>query len=92
MSNDEHVLLQSTVGRIEGERIGVTTIFEDDYTLPDGSKKRGLTAQLAFAGPPEKLVVVGVGSVVPIANVPYDVVSVDEHKGRRSTVTLRKKP
>lgn len=88
---DRVTLTQGQVGTIEGERIGVSSVFEDDYTLADGSHKKGLTAQLALAGPPEKQVVVGAGSVITVRNVAYEVLSVEEHGGRRSTVTLRKK-
>jgi hypothetical protein len=58
-------ITEGTVARLGGVRVGAGSIFEADYTLPDGSARRGLTCRLVPAND-ETEHVVGEGSEVEI--------------------------
>jgi hypothetical protein len=81
------VIRQGTVADIGGTRVGVMWVFEHEYALPDGSKRRGLAAGLALT-PPERNQTVGRGSIIELGSARYEVVKIDETKNPE-TVTLR---
>jgi hypothetical protein len=85
------VLTQGSVGSLSGARVGVMRVWEDTYELPDGTKKKGITARLAVEDPAADFVV-GKGSLFTIKNDHYEVIAVEEGVLRRGTVTLRRKP
>jgi hypothetical protein len=80
-------ITQGTVGRLGDTKVGVTSIWEDAYKLPDGSEKRGITAQLSIN---DQLSVVGAGSVVKVGDASFSVVEVKEGRGEgRGTIVFR---
>lgn len=82
------VIRQGTVATIGETRVGVMWVFEQEYALPDGTKRRGPAAGLALT-PPERHQTVGRGSILEIGSVRYEVVKIDETK-KPETVTLRR--
>jgi hypothetical protein len=69
---DEVEITESTVGRLGGLRVGAGSIFEADYTLPDGSTRHGLTCRLVPADTDEPIVV-GEGSEVELGGTRWRV-------------------
>jgi len=86
-TGDEIQLRTGEMTRIGSQSVGLMRVWDDDYVLPDGSKRRGPTGRLALF-PPERFVVVGVGSQVPL-DATYVVTRVDE---AARLVCLRRAP
>jgi hypothetical protein len=79
---------QSTVGNLDGARVGVMSIYRDTYELQNGEKKTGLVARLSVAGEKDTRTV-GEGSVFTLNEHIYEVVAVEKREPR-DTVTIRK--
>jgi hypothetical protein len=76
---------ETTVGYIDDLEVGVGNIWEREYSLPDGSTKTGLTAQLFMD---ESWLFVGKGSVVDIKGTKWEVIEV-EKQGKLGFVRLK---
>lgn len=68
---------ETTVGDLNGEQVGVGNIWEDSYTLTDGTSRTGLTAQLFILSNDED-VIVGKGSVFTVGETDWLVVAVEK--------------
>lgn len=91
MDNMEEIM-ETTVGDLDGTGVGAANIGRDNYTLPDGTARVGLTAQLfIFTGEDKSNdVIVGQGSIITAGKSRWEVVSVDRERGKRGTVTLKR--
>ncbi len=78
---------ETTVGDLNGVRVPMGNVIEDDYTLPDGTVARGLVCALALESGP---LWVGAGSVVEVGGATWRVVSVKRPPGERGEVTLER--
>jgi hypothetical protein len=88
---DDMELTETTVERFDGIRVGVGNILVDDYELPDGTSRHGLTARLV----PETgdRLVVGPGSVVALGEGRWEVLDVVSGGAEGlGNVTLRRVP
>lgn len=86
MTPAEVTLKGTTVGDVGQTRVGCGNFWERDYPLPDGTTRRGMSAQLAILETDERLVV-GVGSVVDLG-ARWEVVAIDDTD--RGTLRLRR--
>ncbi len=95
---DEVRIMETTVGQVGGVSVGVSNIFEDTYTLPDGSEREGLTARLSLfdGGSSEQglhdELRVGEGNVVEIGGSRWEVVAVEKPEGELGAITLGPAP
>ncbi len=95
---DDVRIMETTVGQIGGVSVGVSNIFEDTYTLPDGTERDGLTARLSLfvAGASEGGVDeehrVGEGNVVEIGGSRWEVVAIEKPEGELGAITLAPAP
>ena len=88
MSSDRITITQSTVGNLDGARVGVTRVSEsEEYTLADGTKKTGTCARLAVENGPS--MTVGVGSTFSLQAHSYEVTAV-ANTAPRGTVTIHR--
>ncbi len=76
---------ETTVGYLNEAEVGVGNIWEREYSLPDGTVKTGLTAQL-FIG--EGWLFVGAGSVFDVEGQKWEVIAV-EKQGKLGLVKLK---
>jgi hypothetical protein len=79
---------ETTVGNLDGTRVGVSNIWERQYNLPDGISRLGMTAILSPFN--DKDVVVGQGSIVTIGQTQWEVITVEKTQGKRGEVRLKK--
>lgn len=90
--------METAVGMIGGVRVGVSNIFEDTYTLPDGTEREGLTARLSLlpGGTSDEGVGeeprVGEGSILEIGGSRWEVVEIEKRKGELGAITLGPAP
>jgi hypothetical protein len=83
-------ITETTVGNLNGVRVGVGNIWERTYTLPDGTVRSGLTAQLfILVNDQNPGIVVGQGSVVTVGASRWEVIAVTKAGQERGTVTLK---
>ena len=68
------IIRESTQGSLGDAEVGVSNIWEREYTLPDGTTVSGMTARLSL-GEGQRLVV-GKGSVVKVGGATFEVVNV----------------
>jgi hypothetical protein len=85
---EEIELTETTVGSLDGQRVGVGNLMESDYTDAAGTARHGPTAQLFLLGRSERAIV-GAGSVVSAGGRDWEVVRVDKREGEHGSVTLR---
>jgi hypothetical protein len=88
---DELELTETTAETVDGVRVGVGNILVDDYELPDGTSRHGITARLH----PETggRFVVGPGSVVALGDARWEVLDVvSGGADDLGTVTIRRVP
>ena len=74
---------ETTEGELGGVNVGVSNIWERDYTLPDGSSRSGLTATLSFGS---GSTVAGKGSRVKIGTGTFEVVEITKASGQNGEV------
>ena len=86
--SDEVEILETAVGSLAGQRVGVGNLMESDYTDAAGAQLHGMTAQLFLLGRSER-VIVGAGSVLAAGGLEWEVVRVDKRGGEHGSVTLR---
>jgi hypothetical protein len=79
------VLKETAVVRVGNARVGCGNLWEREYTLPDGSAVRGITARLAIG---DVIVYVGVGSQLSIDGTRYHVAGIDKPSGSGGLVLL----
>jgi hypothetical protein len=92
---DEVRIMETTVGQIGGVSVGVSNIFEDTYTFPDGSEREGLTAGLTLFTAAEGVQQeyrVGEGNVVEIGGSRWEVVAIEKPEGELGAITLGPAP
>jgi hypothetical protein len=84
-------LMETTVERLGGVRVGIGNIFEDEYELPDGSTARGPSAHLVElrGEDPNPAHVVGAGSVVAIGDARFEVLDVLPHGAGSGSLKVR---
>lgn len=80
------ILRENAQGALSGVSVGVGNLWERDYPLPDGSTRRGLSAQLFVGG--ERRVIVGAGSELQLGSSVWLVRSVDKPSGEEGQVRL----
>jgi hypothetical protein len=73
----EVAINETTVGLVDGQRVGVGNLWAADYELPDGTTAHAMTAQLFLLGE-SRVVIVGPGSRVEIGGRSWQVVAVDK--------------
>lgn len=82
------IIQETTVGDLNGTPTPMANMGQDEYALPDGTTRTGLTATL-YPGE-EGFFRVGVGSVVEIGGVRWECIDVSKPEGQRlGTVSLR---
>ena len=80
---------ETTCGQLGDVRTGMASMGKGPYALPDGSVAQGMTGILA---PDEhENVVIGMGSVVTVGGVRWEVVAVEKERGIPGSITLNKK-
>ncbi len=81
---------ETTVGTLAGVDVGVANMWEREYTDGAGAAKKGLTARLDYdiAGETRR-VVVGMGSVLELGGVRWEVTAISKPPNQNGTVTLR---
>ncbi|MCB9076073.1 MAG: hypothetical protein H6631_00610 [Anaerolineaceae bacterium] len=79
---------ETTVGNLNGERVGVGNIWEDSYTLADGTSRTGLTAQL-FIMSDDKDIIVGQDSVITVGETDWLVVAIEKPVDKLGKVILK---
>lgn len=77
---------ETTVGELGGRRVGMANVFEDTYTLPDGTTKTGLTCLLSVFDIAKYRV--GEGSEITVDGVVWRVVKITKVSGENGEVTL----
>jgi hypothetical protein len=86
--SDSITITQSTVGAIDDARIGIMRVSTDEeYALPDGTKKTGAGARISIENGPS--LTVGVGSTFTFKGHTYECSAVTQGTPR-GTVTLRR--
>jgi len=70
-------ITESAVEYVGDVRVGAGSIFEDEYTLPDGSVRRGLTCRLVPEDD-ETPIVVGEGSEVELGGARWRVTRITD--------------
>ena len=78
---------ETTMGRLGDVRTGMASMGKGTYTLPDGSEVDGMSCVLAPDG--EENVIVGLGSVVGIQGVQWEVVGIEKNRGEPGNITLQ---
>lgn len=86
----DETIEETTVGELSGRRVGMANVFEDTYTLPDGTAKTGLTCLLSVFDVGK--VRVGEGSVFEVAGDRWLVVGITKVSGENGEVALRRLP
>jgi len=91
----EKTLTETTVGIFGDVRVGVGNILRDDYELPDGSRRHGMTAQLFVARREADDrggdgVTVGKGSRITLGAETWEVTRVAGSLFGRGSVTMRR--
>jgi hypothetical protein len=82
------IIQETTVGDLNGTSTPMANMGQDEYELPDGTRKTGMTATL-YPGE-SGFHRVGVGSVVEIGGVRWEVIDVSKPEGQPlGTVSLR---
>lgn len=79
---------EATVAELAGTRVGCGNVWERTYLLPDGTKRRGLTAQLFVRG--GNRLIVGAGSEFRLPTGRWRVRSVDRAHEGYGVVTLER--
>ena len=78
---------ETTCGQLGDVRTGMASMGKGSYELPDGSVVEGMTGILA---PDEhENVVIGMGSVVTVSGVPWEVIEVEKERGVPGSITLK---
>ena len=79
---------ETTVGMLNGHRVPMgNMIREADYTLADGSTKRGMVCSLVIGG--KTGIFVGVGSVVSVGADKWEVIAIEKDPGDLGSVQLK---
>jgi hypothetical protein len=85
----EKTIDETTVDRLGDVRVGVANIGRGEYTLPDGTTKKGLAASLFYTTDQEHQKSVGEGSIVEISGTSWKITKVKKPwLGGRGSVTL----
>ena len=79
---------ETTVGDLDGVRVGMGNMTQGAYTRADGSAAQGLVCSLAVDGAVG--VFVGLGSAVQVRGVAWEVVAIEKTPGQPGSVTLRR--
>lgn len=76
-------LTETTVGELDGVRVGLANVWERDYVDAGGTTRHGLTARLAWtdAAGAERWEIVGVGSQLEFAGSTWQVREIDKSPG-----------
>ena len=88
----EITIVETTVGEVDGIRVGVANVWAEDYDLDDGTPQHGTRATLAVMGTTPETdfdVRVHPGAVVRIGSVDVEVLSVHEPENAPGSVTLK---
>lgn len=80
---------ETTVGEIDGVRVGMGNMTRGTYDAPDGPRE-GVICALALPG--QVGVFVGLDSVIEIGGRPWTVVAISKPAGERGEVTLERRP
>ena len=86
---------ETTVGELDGVRVGVANVWERDYVDADGTPRHGMTARVAWTEPDgtERWEVVGVGSRVLLASAAtWSVIRIDKSAGAPGDVVWERVP
>jgi hypothetical protein len=79
---------ETTVGMLNGHRVPMgNMIRETDYTLTDGTKKRGMVCSLVIDG--KTGIFVGLGSVVSVGEDKWEIVAIEKAMGELGSVQLK---
>jgi hypothetical protein len=79
---------ETTVGMLGGHRVPMgSMIREADYTLADGTKKRGMVCSLIIDG--QTGVFVGLGSTVQVGEKTWEVIAIEKAPKELGSVKLR---
>ena len=76
-------ITETTVGELDGVRVGVGNIWERDYVDAEGTARNGVTARVAWtdAGGTERWEVVGVGSRLAFVASAWQVTRIEKVAG-----------
>ncbi len=76
-------ITETTVGELDGVRVGVANIWERDYVDATGAARHGVTARVAWTdqGGSERWEVVGVGSRLVLGAFVWRVTAIDKAPG-----------
>ncbi len=76
-------LTETTVGELDGVRVGLANVWERDYVDAAGAARTGVTARVAWtdAGGTERWEVVGVGSRVAFSASAWQVTRIEKVAG-----------
>ena len=80
---------ETTLGTLGEVPTGMASMGVGRYTLPNGSEVEGISCVLAPAE--QENVVVGIGSVVEVHGVQWEVVRIQKTRGELGSVTLQRR-
>lgn len=89
-TNIMETIEETTVGHLGDCRVAMASmVFDDEYTLPNGSSARGLICVLVAIEPEGEKVWVGKGSIATIHGANWEVVNITKEPGENGSITLK---
>lgn len=79
---------ETTVGDLDGVRVGMASMTTMAYALPDGTERTGLVCALVLPDQPGQFV--GLGAHFVVEGRTWEVIAIEKTKGELGSVTLRR--